>query len=517
MNKPIKSADDLVRPPKQSRRFIIGSAVAFVLVAALGVIWMIHPWQTGQQVSQVQTAMVNQEALALGISASGTTALGSVQMKLPSDLNNLGLTVDSVSATVDGDVQAGEPLLTIAAESLAVARESLQTAVHVAQGTYDQAAVDYKSVLVKARDELSSNQQLRTIAEQDHAIALFDLQSAVDQAKKAMDEAHRIIADYPGGIAELTVKLETMKDTLNQLKLDSDNLKKTADAAQTAYQTALTDQSKATAILDFLDHHGVSSTSSLVEDAGKMLTEATAASADLQNQAAAAAQASNDAVAYYNNLKSDINHRQTRIDKLEAELASAQANLAETELSYYKANLALIRGKISLDESYQTKLIDYSNAKNTYDLTIQRSQASFDAAKLALETAKATLATFEDTVGSGSLLATGNSKVSALGFAAGDLLTSSTPYATLISSETVTIPLTVDQTKISLLSIGDPAQVTISQAVYQGEVISIQPTSSSTSMSNVYYTVTVEIKGDLGGLSSDMSADVILNPQTSAN
>jgi hypothetical protein len=198
-------------------------------------------------------------------------------------------------------------------------------------------------------------------------------------------------------------------------------------------------------------------------------------------------------------------------------LANAQANLAEIELAYYRANLALVKGQISLDETYQTSLIDYRNAQTTYDLSIKKSQASYEAAKIALDTAQSTLATFESTVGSGALIASAPGKISAVGFAAGDTLTAATPYVTLVSSSAVSVPLTVDQSQISLVAVGDPAEVSVGQAIYDGVVSSIQTTSSSTSRSNVYYTITVEITGDLNGLSSDLNADVILNPETVQN
>jgi ferric-dicitrate binding protein FerR (iron transport regulator) len=66
MNKDVEPADDLNRPRKRFRRVITLSAVTLVLVAALGALWMLHPWQVAQETSQAQTATVSQGDLVLG-------------------------------------------------------------------------------------------------------------------------------------------------------------------------------------------------------------------------------------------------------------------------------------------------------------------------------------------------------------------------------------------------------------------------------------------------------------------
>lgn len=508
MIKQVDTAEDLVRPRKHTGRIMGVSAASIILIAALAALWVLHPWQVAQEVADVQTATATQGDLVLGLSASGTTVMGTVQQKLPSELSSLSLKIDSIQATVDGSVQAGDKLLTIDADSLSNARQDLETDVHLAQNTYDLTAATYKNDLVNARDELASHQQLKTIAEQDHTIALFDLQSADDAAKKAMDQAHQIIAEYPAAIKTATTRLQYFEDAADDAQDNADALKKAADKAQEDYQKIETEISNANAILDFLDENSLSDPG---DAAATMKKNAQDAEGNARDAANAAKKEYDDESAWVSNLNKEVSARQTVLDNLEADLESAQENVAEIELTYYKANLAFLKGTIPLDETYQSNLIDYSNAQNEYNVAIQASQVGFDEAKLALEKAKSKLATFESTVGTGALLAANSGKVSAIGFAEGDSLSSDTPYVTMAASNVVTVPLSIDQTLISQVSVGDTAQVTIGQANYDGIVSSIQPMSSSASRSNVNYTVTVDLKGDLTGLSSDMTASVILN------
>ena len=75
--------------------------------------------------------------------------------------------------------------------------------------------------------------------------------------------------------------------------------------------------------------------------------------------------------------------------------------------------------------------------------------------------------------------------------------------------ETVTVTASVDQSDIASVSIGESVTVEISDhGTFRGTVSKINPVSQSNSKSSIYYSVTIELAGDIIGLSQNLSAAV---------
>lgn len=78
----------------------------------------------------------------------------------------------------------------------------------------------------------------------------------------------------------------------------------------------------------------------------------------------------------------------------------------------------------------------------------------------------------------------------------------------------VTVTASVGQSDIASIKIGESAVVEISdQGTFRGTVSKINPVSQSNSKSSIYYSVTIELDGDVSKLTQNLSATVYFGMQ----
>ena len=78
----------------------------------------------------------------------------------------------------------------------------------------------------------------------------------------------------------------------------------------------------------------------------------------------------------------------------------------------------------------------------------------------------------------------------------------------------VTVTASVDQSDIAAIELGESAVVEIAdQGTFRGTVSKINPVSQSGSKSSIYYSVTIELTGDISKLTQNLSATVYFGMQ----
>ena len=94
-----------------------------------------------------------------------------------------------------------------------------------------------------------------------------------------------------------------------------------------------------------------------------------------------------------------------------------------------------------------------------------------------------------------------------------------TAIAGYSNENTLSIDVTVDQTDIGKISVGDEASVSVQNMpqTVTGKVAAIETSSSSESVSKVTYTVTVSIDNSQKMLSSGDATQVIFNQNNEEN
>ena len=96
-------------------------------------------------------------------------------------------------------------------------------------------------------------------------------------------------------------------------------------------------------------------------------------------------------------------------------------------------------------------------------------------------------------------------------------MTADTMVLAYSNPDVITVTVSVDQSDIAKLSIGDNASVIISEyGNFESKITEINPTTSSTSKSSVTYSVVVTLEGEVSELEANLTAQVMFATDTEA-
>ena len=96
---------------------------------------------------------------------------------------------------------------------------------------------------------------------------------------------------------------------------------------------------------------------------------------------------------------------------------------------------------------------------------------------------------------------------------AGQYLTSDSTVFIYSNPEEISVTVSVDQSDIASLSVGDSAVVVSGTRTYEGRITQINPVTASESRTSVTYNVTVTLAGDTQGLETNQSVTVIFGAE----
>ena len=126
----------------------------------------------------------------------------------------------------------------------------------------------------------------------------------------------------------------------------------------------------------------------------------------------------------------------------------------------------------------------------------------------ALETAKNNLETFKTAVGDGYIYTTQAGMLADVDCKAGNILNPMSPVVTYYDTETISVEVSVEQTDIAQIKVGDSVMIT-GNSMAQGKVQMIETSRAGGSVSDVYYTVTVQADNSDGKISAGESVTVM--------
>ena len=114
------------------------------------------------------------------------------------------------------------------------------------------------------------------------------------------------------------------------------------------------------------------------------------------------------------------------------------------------------------------------------------------------------MALFEQLIKDGCLYATENGTILRMNLRVGGRISSEGQLYTLRDASEMTITVSVDQSDIASLNVGDAAVVqSEANGIYNGTISAINPISSSESKTNITYSVTVKMTGNFESLSAN--------------
>ena len=488
-NKEIKQ---IIFSQKKNKKWII---VALVLVLTLGggslaAVVVLHRNGNRSELSMPGN-MAGLSFTEDMTATSGVTNVGITEETF--DVENLTtvLEIEEVYAASGEEVTAGDKILKLTEDSVEEARKELERALEDAELAYRTGAIEYEQNLITAeytRDSaILTGQQAKDVY--DETVA--SLQSAVTRAEEELQDAEDDIAEYESYVNDGSYK--------SYFKVDE-------------YQAIYDENLKA--LTDKMDEWGISW--SQVTGGGGSVQIGGGAGANMQSGGTSNA---NILASLYSILEQNLKDLEEAEDKYEDTLTNAAFELQTLQLKLSSLQQAVTEAKedyeIQLAQAkltYETSLSGAERAESDYNTTVEKAKSDLAALKSTYEDAKENLELFESSVGDGYFYASEDGTILRTMVRAEQALTSDAVVFVYSNPKELTVTVSVDQSDITKLTVGDSAYVQSSAGSgYTGVITAIDPVSSSSSRTSVTYSVTVQInvEDEEDSLSANESVTVV--------
>lgn len=488
-NKEIKQ---IIFSQKKNKKWII---VALVLVLTLGggslaAVVVLHRNGNRSELSMPGN-MAGLSFTEDMTATSGVTNVGITEETF--DVENLTtvLEIEEVYAASGEEVTAGDKILKLTEDSVEEARKELERALEDAELAYRTGAIEYEQNLITAeytRDSaILTGQQAKDVY--DETVA--SLQSAVTRAEEELQDAEDDIAEYESYVNDGSYK--------SYFKVDE-------------YQAIYDENLKA--LTDKMDEWGISW--SQVTGSGGSVQIGGGAGANMQSGGTSNASI---LASLYSILEQNLKDLEEAEDKYEDALTNAAFELQTLQLKLSSLQQAVTEAKedyeIQLAQAkltYETSQSGAERAESDYNTTVEKAKSDLAALESTYEDAKENLELFESSVGDGYFYASEDGTILRTMVRAEQALTSDAVVFVYSNPKELTVTVSVDQSDITKLTVGDSAYVQSSAGSgYTGVITAIDPVSSSSSRTSVTYSVTVQInvEDEEDSLSANESVTVV--------
>ena len=429
------------------------------------------------------------------IAASGVTNVGITEETF--DVENLTtvLEIEEVYAASGEEVTAGDKILKLTEDSVEEARKELERALEDAELAYRTGAIEYEQDLITAeytRDSaILTGQQAKEVY--DETVA--SLQSAVTRAEEELQDAEDDIAEYESYVNDGSYK--------SYFRVDE-------------YQAIYDENLKALA--DKMDEWGISWSQVTGSGGGSTQLSVDVSGNNAQPQSGGTSNASILA-SLYSILEQNLKDLEEAEDKYEDALTNAAFELQTLQLKLSSLQQAVTEAKedyeIQLAQAkltYETSLSGAERAESDYNTTVEKAKSDLAALKSTYEDAKENLELFESSVGDGYFYASEDGTILRTMVRAEQTLTSDAVVFVYSNPKELTVTVSVDQSDIAKLTVGDSAYVQSSAGSgFTGVITAIDLVSSSDSRTSVTYSVTVQInvEDEEDSLSANESVTVV--------
>ena len=429
------------------------------------------------------------------IAASGVTNVGITEETF--DVENLTtvLEIEEVYAASGEEVTVGDKILKLTEDSVEEARKELERALEDAELAYRTGAIEYEQDLITA--EYTRNSAILTgqQAKEVYDETVASLQSAVTRAEEELQDAEDDIAEYESYVNDGSYK--------SYFKVDE-------------YQAIYDENLKA--LTDKMDEWGISWSQVTGSGGGSTQLSVDVSGNNAQPQSGGTSNASILA-SLYSILEQNLKDLEEAEDKYEDALTNAAFELQTLQLKLSSLQQAVTEAKedyeIQLAQAkltYETSQSGAERAESDYNTTVEKAKSDLAALKSTYEDAKENLELFESSVGDGYFYASEDGTILRIMVRAEQALTSDAVVFVYSNPKELTVTVSVDQSDIAKLIVGDSAYVQSSAGSgYTGVITAIDPVSSSDSRTSVIYSVTVQInvEDEEDSLSANESVTVV--------
>lgn len=453
---------------KKTKYLLLVSLSLLLLAGAAAYTVFIKPNQNAETYVYLETT-VEKGDIRVGITENGTLDYGITTQMYDLDLSTETdeddseeddeedeetlkyLVVEDVYVAAGERISEGDRIIKFTDKSIEAVRRKLTSAKTEAEVALEEAQTDYELSAISAKET-------------------YDL--SLEKASSA-DVAWQYASQAAGNsIAQNQIELL-------RLQSEIENYQEKLEDAQEEYEEAEEDYQTAVAALEEV---GTSN----------QLVTITFESSYLKAKSSLE-QAKNN----LENIEKTIEQDQTEIETLTRQIESDSAS--------EQIDILTARGEKNLAD------ITGSVAQETYQASLENLQTEIDAAQETLNVLSDKLADFEDFIGDGTIYAEGSGIVTEVGYEAEDKLETSGVIVSFAKEEEMTITVDVSQEDITSLSVGDPVEIEFMAyegQFYDGNILSITTTNTSSNSVTVSYPVEVSVNGDTSSLYGGMSAEV---------
>lgn len=521
-----------LRSLEKKKKVALGVVPLLALAIFGGVIFLIlkstGSEDTGQPEGPVRMPGLGENV----ITASGSTSVGMQEESFDLDYIETELEIEEVFLSNQDEVTEGTAILKLTEESVQTARRELERKAV-------QAALDYRQQLLDSEEEkITAKQTLDTSLARgayasytyeeslkEYADKISDLQKQIEEAQELVDEyTASIESDYYYSYYEVAEKKEEFEKSFSSLMqlYEEWDIPGLEDHYRTTTGSAGSSASS-----------GVSQTSASDSGSGQSTGDGQAGGMgqpSVGGQSGSASLTSENnytKLTVYNMLDEEVQENEKLYDqaveeyeaarkKAESSLVQAQSNLKLLNTQLEEAQIAYDKQQVSSQSDMDNTAAESSGAQETYESELNKIEEELSVALNEKEEAEENLQEFEDTIGDGCLYTQSAGTVMMVAVRAGSELSGDGFVLAYSNPLSVTVTASVSQSDIASIEIGESAVVEISdQGTFRGTVGKINPVSQSNSKSSIYYSVTIELEGDISGLTQNLSATVYFGMQES--
>lgn len=360
------------------------------------------------------------------------------------------LTVTGVLVSVGQQVEAGDALYLLDADSVSGLEEELQGNVNKAEADLEAVYADRELSQTTAEYTYESSLAYGKSAETEYQTTLQQLAAAVESSRVTLERAQTSLTEYQGRLEDITASYGDALQALENCRYSLDHTSPT-DEYQYAYYYDLTESAQQT-----------------------------------------------------------VDSLEKQKEELEKSVEQAEKNVETAEKNYHAAKRKQEQGLLSAGETRELRRLAYETAQETYDVTLAYLEEDVRTQEEIYQETKEKWEEYSSYISGNTVLAQYNGVITSVELAEDDIIRTGSALITLYDMEDVTMTVSLYEEDMTDISVGSPAN--ISFTAYPEEIFTARVTeisdASTDSSGNVLYEVTVTLEGDVSGLFQGMTGDI---------
>lgn len=467
----------------------VGSSAAAVLIILVVVMSVIY-YQKTQDSTVYKETVVQYGNLMVGITEDSTVSIGTIEQTFDLDISaliskdssssdnshtnsttggmgmmNFGMNanyqtkqqsieIESVVVTAGSHVSAGDVLYTLKQEDVDEIRTQLEEDVEDTKATYEALQIEQQETQLQAKQGYDTYVTNGKLADIEYQADVADLEATLKEASDELDDISKEIDDNLEDIVDYQYRLKKARESLADAEAGVEDLYD--DRLKEAYYYITFENAR--------------------EDAKELVEE-----------------------------------YEDKIEELEDKNQELVYEMQTKARSVSQAQRDLESGTLDAEQTKAVDIYYQSVASEWYDIQMTSLTAKLADAEYNYQSAENKLSQFNAEIVGNHLVAEYDGVITSVPLEAGDSITMNTTLITLYDQSEVTMEVTLSEEDKDTVINNQGIVIAFdayADTLYEAELTDIGDATYDSSSKEVYYTVTITLKGDVSGLYEGMTGDV---------